>query len=186
MLPDPDDRPARLGESLVGVAVAPSVRLDLLTPELRVVGRPCGVFRAPVPEAPVDHDDDSGPGEDEVGSSANPRKNLAINAIAEAAPVQIPAQLELGLGIARARPSHPVADRNRRGLELIEARTGERPQATRLSCPFIASRCASASQIKSSGIRSVPRRVRDKNPAVARADNSLGSNSRNSSRCGRA
>ncbi len=44
-----------------------------------------------MPKAPVDHDDHSGPGEDEVGASADARENLTIDEIAEAAPVQIPA-----------------------------------------------------------------------------------------------
>jgi hypothetical protein len=116
MLPHPNDFPTGLRESPVGVTVTPSVRLNLLSPELCVVHRPGRMVGTPVPKAPVDHHYNSGSPKDEIGSSTEPLKDLTVYQVAEATPVQDPAQFELGLRIARIRPAHPVADRSRRRL----------------------------------------------------------------------
>lgn len=54
MLSNPNRQPSRLLEATVGISVAATISLDLVTPEFSVPLQPCAVYRAPVPEAPVD------------------------------------------------------------------------------------------------------------------------------------
>src|SRR5437870_2878448 len=70
VLPHPHHQPACLRETSRGVAVAPSILVDLLPPPARVRLRPAGVLGASVPETAVHEDGDPRGSEDNVRVTA--------------------------------------------------------------------------------------------------------------------
>lgn len=70
MLPSAKKRPSGTLEGLAGVMIALLILTDLRRPELLVGPGHCVMFRAPVPETPVDDDRELLPGEDDVGPPA--------------------------------------------------------------------------------------------------------------------
>lgn len=66
VLAEPENCPARLSQSIVHVAIAADVLINLLRPERRVRRRVAVVLRATVPEAPVDDYDQPRPREQDL------------------------------------------------------------------------------------------------------------------------
>ena len=70
MLPYSDNAPFRYLQSFVRIAVAPSVRLDLLSPKSRIPLRLRSMLRASMPKAAIDKDRYSCPAEYQVSAAA--------------------------------------------------------------------------------------------------------------------
>lgn len=84
MLPDSDDLPARVTESLVGVPVAPHVGGELLDPPVPVRLRHRCVLGARMPKATVDVHRHLRLGEDDVGAPPQLGQWSDVDAVAQA------------------------------------------------------------------------------------------------------
>lgn len=71
MLPDPHHLPASLSKHLVNVSIPLTIRLDLFSPEFRVLSCRTMMIRASVPVAAIHKHRDSGPGEHDVGGASH-------------------------------------------------------------------------------------------------------------------
>jgi hypothetical protein len=71
VLPDPNYRPSRIAQALVGVPVSTAVRLDLRLPPVGVCLRPRCVLRASVPEAAIYEDGDPETRKHDVGPATS-------------------------------------------------------------------------------------------------------------------
>jgi hypothetical protein len=136
VFPGADDNPACGCQALVGVGVAGFVRRYLGWPVPAVGGGPgVAVLGAAVPEAAVDVHRDPGRAEDDVGAAPQAREGLAVHAVAQAPRMQMPAQGELGGGVAGALELHPAADARRGGIGpgggVLPAGTGSRVRPPR-------------------------------------------------------
>lgn len=93
MLPNPHDQPSGLCESRIGVRVATTVRLDLLAPEISILGRPGRMLGTAMPEAAVHEDRYACRSEDDVGSTAFVGQERPVHPVSQASGVQYPPQL---------------------------------------------------------------------------------------------
>lgn len=66
MLPDSDHLPSEFAQLAVCALISPSVRLDLVDPELPVCVRADSVLRAAVPETAIDEDRNFLAGENDI------------------------------------------------------------------------------------------------------------------------
>lgn len=101
VLPDPDHRPPERCHMGVRLTVALDVARELGGPPLTVGRGLGGVLRAAVPEAAVDHYGDLRSGEEQVGAAPGHAGERGVHAIAQTTSVQVTAEEEFGLGIAR-------------------------------------------------------------------------------------
>jgi len=108
VLPDAYDRPPGYGETGVGVPVSKAVRFDLSAPPTGVRFRPGAVIGAAMPVAAIAEDGDHAPGEDDVGATSKLGERCVVDAVAEAAAMQLAPKCDLGgrvsLRSARSRP----------------------------------------------------------------------------------
>ena len=88
VLPNSDGAPSSLCQELVGLGVPGPVSVDLGAPEVTVRACWAAVIGAPVPEAPVHEDGDTGAGENEVGGSPHPGKRPRRYSVAQTLAVQ--------------------------------------------------------------------------------------------------
>jgi hypothetical protein len=95
VLPYPDDSPAQIGQTSIGVTVALKVGLDLRPPPLGVIFRPSPVGWAAMPEAAVDEDRNPLSGKDNIDRPTATLKQPNVHPKPEPAPVQGGAQRQL-------------------------------------------------------------------------------------------
>lgn len=100
MLPDTNTDPAGFCQSFIGVAVAGTVRGDLVRPKPGVRRRDRVMIGAAVPEAPVQEDCDPSGGEDQVSGPPKARQGSAGHSVAQAEGVHRRPEREFRLGVA--------------------------------------------------------------------------------------
>lgn len=105
VLPESEHEPACVEERGVGFAVAHNVSLELRSPVAGVRLRCRRVFRAAVPEAPVDEDCDAPSGEHDVGTSTSAEWSV-VDPVAQPGGVEQSAHCELRRGIPPAVRHH--------------------------------------------------------------------------------
>lgn len=105
VLPDPDHEPARRGEPAVAVAAGDATELQ--TPPLGVGLGQMGVFRAGVPEAPVDEHRDPRAAQQDVGTpTAITARHGPVDDEPHTAPVQSTTQCQFRSGPGSPGPTH--------------------------------------------------------------------------------
>lgn len=102
MLPNPHDFPSRSGQSLIGVAIASSIGLDLVAPEFSIVLRPSPMLWATMPEATVDEDGCSCTRENDVYASMRKLRHHLVDAVPQTHRMEATSQPHLRGGIALA------------------------------------------------------------------------------------
>lgn len=110
VLPDPNDEPSALSQRRVGPSVPRHVRLELRLPISPVRARVESVFRASVPEAPIDKDGHSRPCEDKVRSREHvPGPDRDVDPVAQSPAVQLTPQPKFGGRVSTAISQHRAA-----------------------------------------------------------------------------
>ena len=107
VLPEACDVPSRLLESFIGVPVASLVSLDLCSPVGGVLLWPGPMDRATMPEAAVDEDRHTFPGENDIDLSANTGENASLHAVPESASMQRRSEMHLRLRSSLPSGAHP-------------------------------------------------------------------------------
>ena len=113
VLPHPYGRPPGLLQAGVGVSIALPGRGDLSRPELCVGDGDRVVFRAPMPEAPVEEHRDPHPGKDKVGCSTQLFDGPNRDPVAQAKGVHSGAQSDLRFRVPTLVRLHARADASR-------------------------------------------------------------------------
>lgn len=126
MLPNADWQPPGRTEPFVGIAVTPSVGLNLFAPERGVGLRPGRVLGAAMPEAAIDEHCDSGRSEDDVGASTEAGQYRAVDPESETLGVEGATKLNLRPRVSPSRSRHASAGRERLGFDLLEVGPAER------------------------------------------------------------
>src|SRR5215204_6117397 len=116
VLPDPDGGPPCLLETPVGVGVAALVRLYLVTPEVCIPLRPGTVYRAPMPEAPVDEYSHTSAAEDDISPAAHAPNGALVDAVAQSKPMEFRTQRDLRCRVPPPSGSHAACHLLRGGF----------------------------------------------------------------------
>lgn len=95
MLPHPNHRPPLLVEKTVRLSIPPTIGRHLLSPIVGIRLAHRVMLRAPVPEATVHEDRNLEPRKYDVGPPTNSFDRRAVDEVAQAAPMQLPAQSHL-------------------------------------------------------------------------------------------
>lgn len=110
VLPDANNRPTQLLQSVVGVTISLNIRLQLCAPPFAVRGRPRSMHRAAVPKAPVHKDGQSRRCKDDVCPAADLWLDAAINPIPQTHAVQLAPERQLGSGVSSSLALHAPKD----------------------------------------------------------------------------
>lgn len=86
----------------VGMAIPRNVAGKFGRPPLAVVRWLGGMRRATVPEASINHHGDFRSGEEQIGATPGQPRERGINAVPQPASVQVTAEKQLGLCVARS------------------------------------------------------------------------------------
>lgn len=118
MLPDSDDRPARVGKRLVGRAVAPDVGVEFPSPpvSVRLGGR--SVFGAAVPETAINEHGYPRSGEYDVWSDSAHLGEGHVYAVSESSAVEFASDGHFGGCVHVPYPAHLSRFGGRRWLRL--------------------------------------------------------------------
>jgi len=111
MLPNPHNLPSASGQSLIGIAIASSVGVDLVAPEFSIAFRPSAMLWATVPEAPIDEDSHFRPRENNVYTSMRKWRHHLVDAVSQAYCMEATSHPHLGGRVALASPRHPPPGR---------------------------------------------------------------------------
>lgn len=91
MCPHTQNLPARCAKPIVRIGVSSHVRLDLRTPEIRVLLRPGRMGWAAMPKTPVNEDCDARRSEDEIRNSTRLDEDWDVDPIPQSTCVQLTA-----------------------------------------------------------------------------------------------
>lgn len=113
VLPEAENRPAGLDETLIGVTIPLHVPAQFLNPPLRPHLRTRSMNGAVVPEAAVDEHCQSGTREDDVRPSSRNARQRMIDPEPQPTPMELTPELDLRASVPtplcrHPRPDHPV------------------------------------------------------------------------------
>lgn len=106
VFPDPQRDEPVLDELTIGVTVPIAVPSHLVEPEVGSSLRGDEVFRAAVPEAPVDEDIEANAAEHDVGSTTAVEGQRHVHPVAQSGPVEKSANCELGASVRASVTLH--------------------------------------------------------------------------------
>lgn len=109
VLPEPQDLPSEAAQRVGVTAVPFHVARKFRAPPVCVVLRLCRVQRAPVPEAPINEDNDSSSREDDIAAATHRSIWSVVNSVSITSRMEPAADLQLYLGIATGLPRHALS-----------------------------------------------------------------------------
>ncbi len=160
MFPDPHDSPSGLAQSFIGVRIAVRIRTKLLQPPLAIRRRFSSVFRAGMPEAPVDKHRHPPTRKRYVDASAWPSRDRKLHPESEPGPMKSFSQCQFGSRGTVTDTRHPRGDsrRRRRGTPRRSGLLDTTAQPTDSSASTL--RPFSAITVQASDKRTGPRCIR--------------------------